>query len=228
VAEQLAFDLPARPALGRGDFFVSPSNAAAVAMVSDDEGWPLGKLALTGPEASGKSHLVHVWAAETGARIIPAHDLGSADIRDLAGAGRVAVEDIEDLGAGEAGEVPLFHLHNLLLASGGRLLVTGRGGPAHWPITLPDLRSRLQAVGLAKLSPPDDALLGAILMKQFADRQIAVSPALITYLVQRLDRSFAAAQDIVERLDAAALAEGRPVNRTLASRLLDNDPSGEA
>lgn len=228
MAEQLAFDLPARPALGRGDFFVSPANAAAVAMVSDDAAWPSGKLALTGPEGAGKTHLVRVWAAEHDAAIVAAADIGSGDIAKLAGLGRVAVEDIEGLMPGEAGEVPLFHLHNFLLSSGGRLLVTARAEPARWPVALPDLRSRLQAIGLARLTPPDDALLGAVLMKLFADRQIAVSPALITFLVHRIDRSFAAAQEVVERLDAAALAEGRPVNRALAARLLDNAPPGEA
>lgn len=197
-------------------------------MVSDDAAWPSGKLALSGPEGSGKSHLVHVWAADHAAEIVAAADLGREDIERLASRDRVAVEDIEALHEGEAGEVPLFHLHNLLLASGGRLLLTARSAPARWAIALPDLKSRLQATGLAHLSPPDDALLGAVIMKLFADRQIAVPPALISYLVQRIDRSFAAALDIVDRLDAAALSEGRPVNRSLAARLLDNAPPHEA
>lgn len=228
MADQLAFHLPARPALGRGDFFVSPANAAAVAMVSDDDGWPSGKLALTGPQGAGKSHLVHVWAGERGAAIVAASDIAGADVEALAARGRVAIEDIEGLRPGEAGEVPLFHLHNLLLASGGRLLVTAREAPSLWRIALADLKSRMQAIGLAQLSPPDDALLGAVVMKLFGDRQIDVSPALISYLVNRIDRSFAAAQDIVARLDAAALAQGRPVNRALAARLLDNSTEDES
>ena len=228
MAEQLAFALPARPALGRGDFFVSPANEPAVAMVSHDASWPSGKLALCGPEGSGKSHLVHVWAADHAAEIVAAAEMGRADVERLASRARVAVEDIEALQPGEAGEVPLFHLHNLLLASGGRLLLTARRAPSRWQIALPDLRSRLQAIGLTTLSAPDDALLGAVIMKLFADRQITVPPALIPYLVHRIDRSFAAARDIVERLDTAALSEGRAVNRALAMRLLDNAPPGGA
>jgi chromosomal replication initiation ATPase DnaA len=228
MAEQLAFRLPARPALGRGDFFVSPANAAAVGMVSDDARWPLGKLALAGPEGSGKTHLAHVWAAETGARILPAADLAGAALPALAAAGRIVVEDMDRAPADPATERALFHLHNLLLEAGGRLLLSGRTPPARWPVALPDLRSRLAAMTVAELPLPDDALLSAVLVKLFADRQIAVSPALVAFLVPRIDRSFAAARDIVERLDRAALAEARPVNRALAARLLDNTSPGGA
>jgi chromosomal replication initiation ATPase DnaA len=228
MAEQLAFRLPARPALGRGDFFVSPANAAAVGMVSDDARWPLGKLALVGPEGSGKTHLAHVWAAETGARILPAADLAGSVLPALAAAGRIAVEDMDRAPGDAATERALFHLHNLLLEAGGRLLLSGRTAPARWPVALPDLHSRLAAMTVADLPVPDDALLSAVLVKLFADRQIAVSPALVAYLVPRIDRSFAAARDIVERLDRAALAEARPVNRALAVRLLDNTSPGGA
>jgi len=228
MAEQLAFRLPARPALGRGDFFVSPANADAADMVSDDARWPLGKLALIGPEGSGKTHLVHVWAEDSRARILPAADLAEADLPDLAAGGRVAVEDIDQSCGNAATERALFHLHNLLREAGGSLLISAQSAPARWAIALPDLRSRVAGMTVAELSAPDDALLSAILVKLFGDRQIAVSPALVAYLVPRIDRSFAAARGVVDRLDRAALEEGRPVNRALAARLLDKPPGGEA
>lgn len=228
MAEQLAFRLPARPALGRDDFFVSPANAAAVGVVSQDADWPDGKLALVGPEGSGKTHLAHVWAAETGARVVAAADLAAADLPALAAAGRVAVEDVDRM-AGDAGaERALFHLHNLLRQGGGRLLLTARMPPARWRVALPDLASRVAGMTVAELAAPDDALLSAVLLKHFADRQIAVAPPLVAYLAARIDRSFAAARDAVERLDRAALSEGRPVTRALAARLLDNPEPGEA
>lgn len=227
MAEQLAFRLPSRPALGRSDFFVSPANAAAVDMVTDDARWPQGKLALIGPEGAGKSHLVGVWAAERNAVTLAAADLARTEPATLAGRGRVAVEDIEAAAGVEAAEHALFHLHNLMQGS-GRLLVTGRTPPARWPIVLPDLRSRVQAMAVATLGPPDDTLLAAVLVKLFADRQIAVTPSLVSFLVPRIDRSFAAAQGVVDRLDRAALAEGRAVNRALAARLLDNPAGGTA
>ena len=228
MAEQLSFRLPARPALGREDFFVSPANAGAVAVVSQDAGWPLGKLALVGPEGAGKTHLAHVWAAETGARILSAADLPALVLSELAAGDRVAVEDAEGACGDPEAERALFHLHNLLLAGGGRLLLTARTRPARWPVALADLRSRVAGMAVAELAPPDDPLLTAVLVKLFADRGIAVAPPLVTYLASRIDRAFSAAHDVVERLDRAALAEGRPVTRALAARLLDKPESGGA
>jgi chromosomal replication initiation ATPase DnaA len=228
MPEQLTFRLPARPALGRGDFFVSPANAAAVDLVSREAAWPMGKLALVGPEGSGKTHLAQVWATETAARVVAAADLRGADLPALAGGGRVAVEDMDRAASEPDAEEALFHLHNLLLAAEGRLLLTGRMPPAQWQVRLPDLRSRLAATATIALDAPDDALLAAVLVKLFADRQITVAPPLVAYLLPRIDRSFASAHAIVDRLDRAALAEGRAVTRALAQRLLDNSDTGGA
>jgi chromosomal replication initiation ATPase DnaA len=217
VARQLTFDLPARPALGRADFFVAPANADAVAAVSAWRGWPLGKLALIGPEGAGKTHLARVWAAESGA--VP---IMLAEQPRLPGGSNAVVEDIDRL-AGDAGaEEALFHLHNDLLAQGGRLLMTGRTPPTLWRIALPDLASRMQATTVARIAAPDDALLAAILIKHFADRQLIAPRDLVPWLLPRMPRSFAAAADLVARLDAEALAEGRAVTRALAQRILDS------
>lgn len=227
MTRQLAFDLPVREALGREDFFVSSANAVALAALDGWQGWPEGKMTLAGPAGAGKTHLAHVWAADAGARIVPAADLARptferTDLPALATPpAHVVVEDADTIAGDRAAEVALFHLHNLILAAGGRLLLTARSAPNRWPLTLPDLASRLQACSVVPLQAPDDALLSAVLLKMFADRQISVPPNLIPYLVQRIDRSFAAAGAIVEQLDRMALASGRPITRNLAAQALD-------
>ncbi|PWE31298.1 chromosomal replication initiator DnaA [Maritimibacter sp. 55A14] len=227
MGRQLAFDLPVRPALGRAEFFVSPANALAVHAVDGWAGWPLGKLVLTGPPGSGKTHLAHVWAAEAGARIVAARDLAGMDIPALAAARRVAVEDVPDIGGDAAAEEALFHLHNLLAEAGGRLLLTGAGQPARWPIALPDLASRVQGASVATLEAMDDQLLTALLVKLFADRQLNVGHGVIAWLVRRMERSFAEARRIVSELDRRALAEKRKVTRDMAAAVVDN-PGDEA
>lgn len=222
MARQMSFHLPGRTALGREDFFVSPANAAAVAMIEGWQGWPARKLMLAGPQGAGKTHLAHVWAGLSGAAIVPAEALARADIPALAAA-HVAVEDCDRIAGEPAAEAALFHLHNLALAEGRALLFTGRTGPAHWPLALPDLASRLQATPSVHIAPPDDALLAAVMMKLFADRQLAPSAATIPFLLRRIDRSFAAARDIVDRLDAAALERRQPITQALARRVLDKD-----
>ncbi len=225
MAEQLGLDLPSRTALGRDAYFVSPSNAVALAMIDGWQDWAGGKLVLSGAQGSGKTHLTHVWADMSGATIIAAQDLTEADVPALS-QHHVAIEDVPDIGGDTAAETALFHLHNMALAEGQRLLFSGTGPVTGWGLTLPDLKSRLQGTTAAVLEAPDDALLSALLVKLLADRQLTPKPDLIPYLLTRMDRSCAAAIDLVDRLDAASLALKRPITRHLAAGVLDKDTPG--
>ena len=227
MPRQLALDLTGAPAQGRADFIVSDSNRAALAALDGWRRWPKGRLVLTGPAGAGKTHLARLWTGETGAAQRPAVALrGAAPDRLLAGVPGLAVEDAPALLGDPAGERALLHLLNLAVAEGAAILLTGREAPARWPARLPDLASRLASAQLARIALPDDALLAQLLVKLFADRQIRVGPALITYLVARIERSFAAAADAVAALDAAALSRGRPVTRALAREVLDIGAGG--
>ena len=221
MPEQLTFDLPGEPAMGRGDFFVSPGNAAAVQSIQSWQDWPQGKLVLVGPPGAGKTHLAHVWAALTGARIVAAGDLAAERI-DLLATAPVAVEDAETLAGNRDGEAALFHLHNLAGAQGQPLLVTAHLPPARWSLGLPDLASRMQGSAMVSLEPPDDALLAAVLVKLFNDRQLAVDAALVNYLISRMERSFAGAGVLVAALDRAALSRKRRLTPRFAGEVLDN------
>jgi chromosomal replication initiation ATPase DnaA len=217
MAEQLLLDLPVRTALGRDDFFVSDANAAAVAGIEAWQDWPHGKMVLVGPEASGKTHLAHVWAAMTGARVVDAAALADMSPDDAGPA--LMVEDADRI-TGDAAETALFHLHNAVLGQGGRILLTARTDPSRWHVTLPDLKSRMQQAGVLKLQGPDDVLLSAVMVKLAADRQLALGPDLISYAVLRMERSFVAARRLVEAIDARALRDKtRPTKPMIASLL---------
>jgi chromosomal replication initiation ATPase DnaA len=216
-AEQLAFDLPSTAAMRREDFFVTPVNALALAAMDGWRDWPQGRMLLLGPRGAGKTHLARIWTGMTGAHVVQATGLAGADLPALAATGAVMVEDADQLPPDA--QTNLFHLHNML--AGAHLLITAAVPPRDWPITLPDLASRMQAMPVTRLDAPDDALLTAVLVKLFADRQIAVPANLIDYLTIRMDRSLHAAGQLVAALDAAALARGRPVTRALAAEMLD-------
>lgn len=223
MPEQLRLDLPVRPATGRADFFISPSNALAVAEIDRWRDWPTGKLAVIGPEGSGKTHLTHVWATESGARVVRASDL--PDLPPTSAS--IAVEDVPEIAGDPVAEEALLHCHNFVLAEGGSLLLTGTTPPALWNIRLPDLASRMRATPSARLEPPDDRLLQAILLKLFVDRQIMPHPTLLPWLMRRMDRSFAEAGRVVAALDRAALGTGRQIGPRLAAEVLDADPEPE-
>jgi chromosomal replication initiation ATPase DnaA len=216
VSAQLPLELGHRPALGRADFLLAPCNADAVAWLDRWPRWPAPALALYGPAGSGKSHLAQVFAARGGARVLDRAALASERLPDLLGAARAAVVDE---GAAAPWE-PLLHLYNLLAERNGHLLVIAREPPARWGITLADLRSRLLAAPAVAVREPDDALIGALLVKLFADRQLTVGEDVMRYLLPRLERSFAAVSTAVASLDRAALAEQRAVTVPLARRVL--------
>jgi chromosomal replication initiation ATPase DnaA len=225
MPRQLAFDLPVRETLGRDAFFVAGPNAAGVALIDDWASWPGGRAVLFGPKGAGKTHLAQIWAAESRAMTCAASDLRSGDVTTLVAAPAVIVEDVD---RDDTDNAALFHLLNLAGAEGRAVLMTGRAAPGDWPLTLPDLKSRVQGARAAELGPPDDTLLQAVILKLFDDRQIAVAPNLLSYLSDRMERSFHAAQSLVATLDAEGLAQGKPVTRALAARVLDKLGPGDA
>jgi chromosomal replication initiation ATPase DnaA len=214
---QLALALGFRERFGREDFLEGPSNAAALALIERWPDWPAPAVALVGPEGAGKSHLAAIWAATAGARAIAGHAITPASVPTALATGALVVEDLR---AGAGDEAALFHLLNLAREQGASLLITARTAPGGWPIALRDLASRLRALPVVTLAPPDDALLRAVLVKLFADRQLAVDEVLVGYVASRIERSFAAARAIVDELDREALRQKREVNRTLAAELL--------
>ncbi len=222
---QLALSLPHPAALGRADFLEGPGNRAALAVIDAWPDWQVHNVLLVGPAGSGKSHLVEIWRSETGAARIQAARLTPDDAQALVSAGAVAVEDI-DRAAGH--ETALFHLLNLARERQAPVLLTSRRAAGDMPVVLADLASRLRAAQQVNLEPPDETLLAKVLVKLFADRQIRVEPPVIDFILRRMDRSFEAAARVVERLDQAALAEGRAVTRPLAAPVLLELFGGEA
>ena len=215
LARQLAFDLPHAESFRRDDFLASPANATALALVERWPDWPGRLAAIVGPSGAGKSHLAAIWAERAGARIVAASALTRTEVPAALATGALAVEDV----APGIDEAALFHLLNLAREDGAWLLFTAAqrlDGPG---FALADLVSRLRAVPASTLALPDDALLSAVLIKLFADRQLAVDEDVIAYLLPRMERSFAAARQTVAKLDAAALSRGRAVNRTLAAEI---------
>lgn len=216
-ARQLTLDLSHAESFAREDFFPAPSNAAALKLIERWPDWPAPVLALLGPAGAGKSHLAAIWAREAGARFLSGRALKQADLPAALATGALVVED---LAAGSFDERALFHLINLAREEEAVLLLTATAAPATWDVAIPDLGSRLRAIPTVALEPPDDGLLRAVLVKLFADRQLHVDEAVISFVMARNGRSLADAKEAVARLDGEALRLRRPVTRALAAEVL--------
>ena len=213
---QLLLALDHAESFAREDFLSGPSNAAALDLIDRWPDWPARVMALAGPEGSGKSHLASIWAAQAGARTISARSLTHIDLPAAFATGALVVED---LAADALDERALFHLINLAREESAYVLITGRSAPGALALEISDLVSRLRAVPAVALAPPDDMLLRALIIKLGADRQLPMDEALVTYLVNRIERSFAAARVAVLRLDEEGLRQHRPVTKSLAAEL---------
>jgi chromosomal replication initiation ATPase DnaA len=221
---QLTFDLPHRPALGAGDFLISQSNRAAADVIDLWPAWPQSSVAVVAPSHAGKTHLANVWRLKSGAARLDACALREADIASAAASHAVLVEDLH---AGIGDERVLFHLLNHVREQKLSMLLTSRTPPGEIAARLPDLRSRLRALPVVVIDPPDEALLKAVLVKHFADRQLAVEPHLVAYIALRMERSMEAAAHVVDGIDRAAMASHRKVTRALAAEILAQAGSSE-
>ncbi|HZC96994.1 MAG TPA: chromosomal replication initiator DnaA [Bradyrhizobium sp.] len=214
---QLAFALPHAESLSRDNFMEGPANEAGLALIDSWPDWPNRIMLLVGPEGSGKSHLAAIWAEQAGARAIAARALTGDGVPGALATGALVVEDLKP---GQFDERAMFHLLNLARQDEAFVLVTARIPPSAFEVELRDLRSRLRAVPTVSLLPPDDLLFRGLIVKFCADRQLSIDETVVSYLITRIERSYAAARQAVELLDAEALRRGRPVTRALAAELL--------
>jgi chromosomal replication initiation ATPase DnaA len=220
---QLPLDLGHQPGYSRDELIVTPSNAAAVALIDQWPEWPAGFMIMAGPNGSGKSHLASIWADKSDALIVDSTIEG--EIENAARANSNVL--IDGIGDRHLDEKALFHLINATREAGRHLLITSRRWPSQWPVTLPDLMSRIKSAPMVEISEPDDDLLYGVITKLFADRQIAVDNLIVRFLVSRIERSLATAQNIVARIDRAALEQRVRVTRQLASSVLTEMDLGQ-
>jgi len=218
---QLPLDLALKPRFGAEDFLVSSSNESAYAMIELWPQWPSHVVLLVGPSGAGKSHLGAIWSSRAQANVVTARTLAQANPLALVKAPALLIEDIDRPGtAPEAAETALFHVLNAAKAQGTPVLLTSRLAPDQLTLTIADVRSRLRAAYLLELGPPDDALLRAIIVKLFVDRQLVVDIGVVEYLTLHLERSLDAVRHAVTLLDLQALALGRRITRPMAVDVL--------
>ncbi len=215
--EQLLFEFPVFSASGRDDFLVGAGNADALALIDAWPHWPAPVNLIVGAAGSGKSHLVDIWAARAEA-LVGRDRFLAGDVLDAIGAGRAVALELGD--AVDLDETGLFHILNAARQTEAGLLLTARRDVARWPLTVPDLMSRMRAIPPVMLGAPDEMMMQQVMVKLFADRQTTIDAPVLTYAVMRLERSFRAANLFVHHCDEIALRLGRKITKQVAAEAL--------
>lgn len=235
TAQQLTLELPHRPALGKEDFLISPCNEEAVRLIDSWPQWDFFAACIYGSEGCGKTHLANVFSNRVSLLTnypykipcIKAQQLKLESVHELFHQNSCLI--VEDLCA-DINEEAMFHLYNLYRNEGGNILFTSQMAPARIPFKLKDLQSRLNIVPSIEIKNPDDELLSSLLIKLFMDRQINVSPEIISYILNNMERSFSYARKIVQQIDMISLARKRAVSIPLVKDAISdlaNNSQGE-
>lgn len=199
------------------DFVITPSNMAAAEMILAWPRWAALSLILVGPAGSGKRHLAHLWAAQSGAQFLKLEDLNDtflahfqkgAYVLPLAPSRRVLEEQ------------RLFHFYNAAKETGSAVLYISPAPPEDLGYTLPDLRSRLKSLPLVSLPQADDALLEAIVTQEFGRLHIKISAEITRYITAHTERAPAAIRTLVSTINTRALAQGRKITLPFVREIL--------
>lgn len=218
---QFIFDLAHKVSFAPEDFLVVPGNNQAVAWFERWPQWPGSGLILYGPEGAGKSHLASIWQRRSQARLLtPAEIMGDLGLMTkIKPATSYLIENAEQI-EGMQGERMLLHFYNWVVEHRGCMVMTARAPVSGWSLSLPDLTSRLKALPQVAIAPPDDEMLGLVLMKLFSDRQLRVSEEVLNYILPRIERTPRAAAQVVDALDRASLQISRRITIPLAREIL--------
>lgn len=218
---QFILDLELRPSFSGDDFLVAPANQAAIDWIDQWPNWSNPALAVSGPAGCGKTHLSHVFMARTNAVTLDLNDTEPTNVRTAMGQHTAFVLDDVDSVIETDAEETLFHLLNIAREENRTALLLASTPPARWAVKLPDLQSRLNAIPHVSITPPDDGLMAALVVKLFRDRQLRIDTAIVEYLLARTDRSFEGLRDTIAKIDATALEERRNITIPLIRRVLD-------
>ncbi len=198
-------------------FARAPANEAAMRLVEQWPDWPAPVVCIAGPAHAGKSHLAVIWAERAGAKAVHLADLSIAQIEG----GLARPLWVNRTGDEAFDEGALLHAVNMTREEGSTMLLTARKAPSKWKVALPDLASRLNAVPIAEIGPPDEVLIEAILTKRLTDLGVEAEPATLRFLLARMERSYRAVHLVAGALGRRTLAAQQRATVPIAAEVLE-------
>ncbi|HUL80524.1 MAG TPA: DnaA regulatory inactivator Hda [Gammaproteobacteria bacterium] len=217
----------------RFETFVGGSNAAAVRHARALADGEPGIVWVSGPAASGKTHLLQAAcrnAAQAGRRamylaLLDEHAAEPAILSGLDGLDLLALDHVEVVARDAAWERQLFLLFNEIAAKPGGLLLASRAPAVASGFELRDLASRAAGAIAYRLQPLVHGERVDALLVHARARGLELERGAAEYLLDRVDRDMATLGRWLDRLDRESLVEQRRITIPFIRARLSADPT---
>ena len=213
---QQIFNFENNKSLNANDFFVSRSNYYAYELINSWPKWEKKIVNICGEKYSGKSHLSNIFIQKFKGRIIYANTVNNETLNSLKTYENIVLENFGK----SVNENLIYSLFNLMDQDNKYLVINSQIPINEIDFKLDDLKSRLKNCLVAKIQNPDDEMIYALIVKNFADRQISLDKKLIDFIIKRIDRSYGKIFEFIYKIDEISLKKKKSINLNIIKETL--------
>ncbi len=215
--DQKLLDLGTYESFAENDYYVSKSNYFAKNIIDTWPNWEKKIVNLTGDRYSGKTHLSSIFKIKSNALYLCGKDINDLTLKNIKLSNNIIIEDLDE----NFNDKLLYSIFNLVEQDNKYLLISSKKSIDTMKFSLPDLVSRLKNCIIAKIEPPDDDLIYAIILKSFSDRQIKLDNKIIDYIIKRIHRSYGKMHEFIYKIDELSLKKKKSINFKIIKEIIN-------
>ena len=213
---QLLLNLNHKQNFNEQDFYISKSNFYAYQLIQNWPKWEKNILNIFGERSSGKTHLADIFLSKHKGIKINSRKLNDEIFKELKIYENIVLDDFNN----DIEERLIFAFLNFIDNDNKFLIINSLKPINEINFSLNDIKSRSKNCIFAKIEPPDDDLIFALLLKSFSDRQIKIDKKLIDFITKRIDRSYSKISDFIYKVDELSLKKKKPININAVKEIL--------
>ena len=218
IMEQLTLKFPFSKKFFDQDFFISENNYSAFKLIESWPNWPGKWLNIFGESGSGKTHLAKILERKIRlTKIIDADNVNNNTIDELNDVDCLIIDKFKN----NIDENIFYSILNQSKQLDKYLLINSLTSIKKTAFSLNDLKSRISSFIFIGIDLPTDDLLKIIITKTLSDKQITISPKLISFIINNIERSYEKMFKFLKDVDELSLSTGKSININLIKTILN-------
>ena len=213
---QLLLNFNFKKSFNDHDYYVSDSNYFAFNIVDKWPKWEKKILNISGEKFSGKTHLANIFKLKSSALFLNETEISNEIFKKIKLYESIIIDEFSNT----VDENLIYSIFNLVDQDSKYLLINSETPLSKINFKLPDLVSRSKNSLQARINPPDDELIFAIILKNFSDRQIKLEKQIIEFIVNRVERSYSKISEFIYKVDELSLKKKKPINLKTIKEIL--------